>query len=705
MVSVTNPNTVSASTPVLGTVNTSISSSIAGWGSYSTNAPTGNVFRSIATAIDAFAALDVNGAVKVWGQVLRGGTGGPTANGYVTIASTNQAFAALKSDSSIAVWGNSAYGGTTGPTGTGYVAIASTNFAFAALKSDGSIVPWGDPAYGGTGAPSGTGFTAIAANNTAFAALRTQGATSGTISVWGNSAAGGTTGPTGSGYVAIASTVGSFAALKSDNSISVWGNSAFGGTGGPTGIGYTAIASNYGAFAALDTRGAIAVWGSSTRGGTGGPTGTGYQTIASTYEAFAALDVCGAIAVWGNSAYGGTTGPTGTGYQKIAATYAAFAALKENGSISVWGDANYGGATGPTGTGFTSIASSQRAFAALDACGAIAVWGVANYGGAMGPTGIGYTTIASSATAFAALRPFPVLPTVTSVLATIPTGEVVSGSTDFVTPDGIKYTGYVIKGSALTTTVPPLTNYPSGSTFAFLNNGQVFKFPDGALVTSSSEVVDSTAATQAMWVPKTATADYNAAVENGRLAYNPTYQLPPAPTRLLVDAANEVYIMLQNWHLVVDDDYSQVCFLGDAPILTPTGYKRIDSLQTGDKVLTADGRAVPIVLISKKATLPGPSANPYIIPQGQWGAFADLHLSPAHRVKVPGRGMFRAENLKLQQAEMTAPWVYYNLMLPNWQKDNLVAAGLTVESLAPRTLTVMLETPKKSTKMWNRWSK
>jgi len=131
-----------------------------------------------------------------------------------------------------------------------------------------------------------------------------------------------------------------------------------------------------------------------------------------------------------------------------------------------------------------------------------------------------------------------------------------------------------------------------------------------------------------------------------------------------------------------------VCFLGNAPVLTPTGYRRIDSLSVGDMVRTAEGRDVAIQRV-KHQRVPAPSAsvNPYVIPKGTWGATENLAISPRHCVAVPDRGMVEARELGLRQLAMKTTFDYYNLELPEW--ENMVVAGVEVESLAPKKRVVM----------------
>jgi len=132
-----------------------------------------------------------------------------------------------------------------------------------------------------------------------------------------------------------------------------------------------------------------------------------------------------------------------------------------------------------------------------------------------------------------------------------------------------------------------------------------------------------------------------------------------------------------------------ICFLADAPVLTPTGYRPISSFKVGDKVLTADGRQATVRSVYAKRYMASAATNPYVIPKGTFGATESLPISPNHEVLVPGRGMVKAKHLGLRQMAMPKPFMYYNLELDDWILDNMVVAGVTVESLAPTKRMVM----------------
>jgi hypothetical protein len=121
------------------------------------------------------------------------------------------------------------------------------------------------------------------------------------------------------------------------------------------------------------------------------------------------------------------------------------------------------------------------------------------------------------------------------------------------------------------------------------------------------------------------------------------------------------------------------CFLADAPVLTPTGYRPIASLRVGDLVQTATGKALPIVSIKKIRALPNHESLPYLIPSGLYGATQDLPISPHHLVRQPGK---EARHLGLAHHPMTESWDYYNLELTDHEAD-MVVAGVVVETWKP----------------------
>ena len=126
---------------------------------------------------------------------------------------------------------------------------------------------------------------------------------------------------------------------------------------------------------------------------------------------------------------------------------------------------------------------------------------------------------------------------------------------------------------------------------------------------------------------------------------------------------------------------SVTCFFASAPVLTPTGYKKIASLKVGDLVSTDNGTPSAIQRVKVQRVAASPSTNPYSIPKGMFGATKRLLISPNHKVLVEGRGLVKASDLDLEQETMSGELTYYNLELESW--SNMIVAGVTVESLAP----------------------
>jgi len=123
------------------------------------------------------------------------------------------------------------------------------------------------------------------------------------------------------------------------------------------------------------------------------------------------------------------------------------------------------------------------------------------------------------------------------------------------------------------------------------------------------------------------------------------------------------------------------CFLADAPVLTPAGYRAISSLSAGDVVTTADGGYAPIHEVKKQEIVPDKVSHPYVIPRGKFGATKNLPISPHHQVNVGDRYV-EARFLGLKRKTMKEPYQYYNIELVDVKKD-IIVAGVVVESWAP----------------------
>jgi len=410
----------------------------------------------------AFAALNQDGSVTVWGGANDGGfiddevvdLNGPTNTLTVSrIASSQGAFAAILSDGSTVAWGSEFSGGDSsgvdfnGPSNNLTVSqIASTDNAFAAILSNGSVVAWGSPDDGGV-APSGLAVSSVAATKYAFAAIRTNGL----VATWGLADSGGDSsgidwnGPSNNLTVQkIFATDYAFAALRSDGSVVTWGNKAADAPnegGNSSGVDFDGpsnnlkvvdIAATSVAFAALRNDGSVVAWGDSFDGGNAsnvdfdGPNNDLHvvQVFSNDY-AFAALRNDGSVVTWGRPSYGGDSSAVDfdgvDGSLRVVDVIAndyAFAAIRTDGSVVTWGRSQHGGDSssldfdGPANDRrVKGITAADQAFAALMSDGSVIAWGDSGKGGDAsavdfdGPANaLRVTHVSANGVAFAALR-------------------------------------------------------------------------------------------------------------------------------------------------------------------------------------------------------------------------------------------------------------------------------------------------------------
>jgi hypothetical protein len=209
-----------------------------------------------------------------------------------------------------------------------------------------------------------------------------------------------------------------------------------------------------------------------------------------------------------------------------------------------------------------------------------------------------------------------------------------------------------------------------------------------ASIPNASNEIPAPTTSGSYYIPisKDATASYTIAGTTDTISSDGTGKhyfngvLLIAPSTITLSTGVKMDIAYLGSIIMTPHDSGVVCFLGHAPVATPTGPKRIDSLKEGDLVLTEAGKAVPIQRVKVMRCRPGPTTNPYVISKGSFGATEELLISPRHKVAV-GDAMIEARDLDLQQKAMKAPFNYYNIELPGWA--NMRVAGVIVESLAP----------------------
>lgn len=145
-----------------------------------------------------------------------------------------------------------------------------------------------------------------------------------------------------------------------------------------------------------------------------------------------------------------------------------------------------------------------------------------------------------------------------------------------------------------------------------------------------------------------------------------------------------------------------ICFCSGTAILTPTGYRRVEDLRIGDKVINDRGEAVAVIWAGRSTTtrrdmLADPSRRPVRIAANaiaQGVPHADLYVSAQHRMVLEHwwaellfgepRVMVAAAHLVGTMAEWATPdedVIYHHILLE--KHDIVVANGAASESFQP----------------------
>jgi hypothetical protein len=120
------------------------------------------------------------------------------------------------------------------------------------------------------------------------------------------------------------------------------------------------------------------------------------------------------------------------------------------------------------------------------------------------------------------------------------------------------------------------------------------------------------------------------------------------------------------------------CIPAGQRILTPQGYKPVETLKQGDLIQTSDGRAVPVHLYSTTIEKTTEETAPIRIG-------TSLLLSPMHAFKVNKRGWMIPKLAVLKnlydakQEPLGETITYYHVETANYLRDNLVVEGTVVE--------------------------
>jgi hypothetical protein len=130
------------------------------------------------------------------------------------------------------------------------------------------------------------------------------------------------------------------------------------------------------------------------------------------------------------------------------------------------------------------------------------------------------------------------------------------------------------------------------------------------------------------------------------------------------------------------------CFVAASNLLTPTGYKSAKDIKTGDLLMTADGRQVPVKTYSFTVEKTDKDSAPFLVPKNSISLGcpnADLKLSPWHAFQMK-KGLWMKPmsafelGMPVKQYDLGKSVTYYHFEAPDYFKDNFVCEGTVVES-------------------------
>jgi hypothetical protein len=150
---------------------------------------------------------------------------------------------------------------------------------------------------------------------------------------------------------------------------------------------------------------------------------------------------------------------------------------------------------------------------------------------------------------------------------------------------------------------------------------------------------------------------------------------------------SKTYLVLYDGSTLVDyanffTITENICFKKGTMILTPNGYRAVESLNSGDLVKTAQGRVTKVqtvVSFTGKVN----KCPLYVLKTGVLGAnkpIADLYMSEGHAYRNRGYWChMKCSSVAVKLYEDNIE--YYNIVLDNYFEHTLVANGVEVESL------------------------
>lgn len=163
----------------------------------------------------------------------------------------------------------------------------------------------------------------------------------------------------------------------------------------------------------------------------------------------------------------------------------------------------------------------------------------------------------------------------------------------------------------------------------------------------------------------------------------------------LVNAGTYASNISEDNSIIVEGAVGTPCFVESSKLLTPSGYVSAKDIKTGDVLVTADGRKVPVKAYKYTVYKTDKDTAPFLIKKNALGKghpSADLRLSAWHAFQIK-RGLwmkpmslFELDPSSCEQYDIGKSVTYYHFEAPNYFKDNFVCEGTVVESYAAEQL-------------------
>ena len=129
------------------------------------------------------------------------------------------------------------------------------------------------------------------------------------------------------------------------------------------------------------------------------------------------------------------------------------------------------------------------------------------------------------------------------------------------------------------------------------------------------------------------------------------------------------------------------CILKGTKVSTPDGYKLVEDIESGDKIVTHDGRIIDVIKNQLFRCINGGENIPYKILKGTYGAFEDLYISGEHSILVDNEFIVCSKIKDINQSieeEYNLGLIldYYAINTDDYSKDTIIANGVNVETWA-----------------------